>query len=174
MRMSEAELQSLLEQNPNIKINDKSQPLKSSSKTPSSEETTKNQQNKYRNVKVYVYEDNKAVVEKIPDKKPAMVFDSIKEYKRWLDLLCLEKAGEISGLERQKNLVIQEAFKYQGKRISAIQYRADFYYIKDGSEVVEDVKPFDKKSEKHLSTSDFKLKWKLLKCKYPHIKFELY
>ena len=62
MRMSEAELQSLLEQNPNIKINDKSQPLKSSSKTPSSEETTKNQQNKYRNVKVYVYEDNKAVV----------------------------------------------------------------------------------------------------------------
>ena len=42
--------------------------------------------NKYGNEKVY---------------RDGMAFDSIREYQRWIQLKLLERAGEITGLERQ-------------------------------------------------------------------------
>ena len=58
--------------------------------------------------------------------KLVAVFDSTKEYCRWLDLRLMEKAGTISNLERQKELVIQDAFVYEKKRVQRIVYKADF------------------------------------------------
>ena len=37
-------------------------------------------------------------------------FDSKKEFARWRELLLLQKAGEISKLERQKKFELQPAF----------------------------------------------------------------
>lgn len=75
------------------------------------------------------------------------VFDSTKEYCRWLDLQILEKGGSITELKRQVPLTIQEAFQYEGKRIQKIDYRADFYYRdKNGTVVVEDVKDTTKRT----------------------------
>lgn len=38
--------------------------------------------------------------------KDGEVFDSIKEYKRWCELLLLERAGEITNLRRQVKYVL--------------------------------------------------------------------
>ena len=61
-----------------------------------------------------------------------------------LDLRLMEKAGTISNLERQKELVIQDAFVYEKKRVQRIVYKADFCYLDaQGKTIVEDVKGFD-------------------------------
>lgn len=66
-----------------------------------------------------------------------MTFDSKKEYNRYLELKLLERAKEISNLERQKEFVLIP--KQQGER--AVTYKADFCYTdKGGAFVVEDVK----------------------------------
>ena len=51
---------------------------------------------------------------------------------------------------------------------------ADFIYIKDGEEVVEDVKGYDMKKQKFICTRAFMQKWKMLKALYPNKKFRLY
>lgn len=92
-----------------------------------------------------------------------------------MDLQMLEKGGSITELKRQAPLTIQNAFQYEGKRIQKIDYRADFYYRdKSGTVVVEDVKGYDKKNGKFIQTEAFRLKWKLLKSKYPEYHFVLY
>lgn len=69
-------------------------------------------------------------------------FDSIKEYRRWCELKLLEKAGEISGLQKQ----VRFQFKLpsggfltypSGRKIA---YIADFVYTENGAAVVEDCK----------------------------------
>ena len=86
----------------------------------------------------------------------------------------MEKAGTISNLERQKELVIQDAFVYEKKRVQRIAYKADFCYLDaQGKTIVEDVKGFDSKSGKYMQTEAFRLKWKLLKAKYPEYHFVL-
>lgn len=71
-------------------------------------------------------------------------FDSRKEARRYQELLILEKAGEISGLERQKPFVLVPALKDKktGKVLErAVIYKADFVYRdQSGRTVVEDVK----------------------------------
>lgn len=140
---------------------------------------TKQKENKakYGNHKVYEYGDGYVAGEKNiaghGDIKE--IYDSTKEYCRWLDLQLMEKAGTIKKLERQKDLVIQDGFIYEGKRIQKIVYKADFSYINsDGVNVIEDVKGFDKKSGRYMQTEAFRLKWKLLKAKYPDYHFVLY
>lgn len=135
--------------------------------------------NKYKNVKLYEYKNGFATTEKsFQGDKPVFVYDSIKEYNRWIELKTLERAGEISNLKRQVSLLIQEDFEYSGnsqkEKIQKITYKADFYYIQDGIVCVEDVKPYDTKTEKYRLTKDFQLKWKLLKFKYPDYKFIVY
>ena len=83
-----------------------------------------------------------------------MVFDSKKEYKRWLHLLAMEQHGEIYDLERQaeymlvpsqyEQVIVQLKTKpvTKNRRVEApVTYKADFQYrLPDGSLVVEDVK----------------------------------
>ena len=95
--------------------------------------------NKYRNYKVTDENGN--------------VFDSRKEYNRYMELQLLEKAGEISDLKRQVRYELIPTHREpdtigprggvrKGKVIeSAVYYNADFQYKdKEGNLVVEDVK----------------------------------
>lgn len=79
-------------------------------------------------------------------------FDSKAEARRYQNLRLLEKAGEISELSLQPryDLVVN------GKKCGF--YKADFKYIENGKEVVEDVKG--------ITTTVYKLKKKLVKAIY--------
>lgn len=46
--------------------------------------------------------------------------------------------------------------------------------MEDGVRVIEDVKAFDKKTQKFRTTETFNIKWKLLQAKYPNYKFRLF
>lgn len=83
-------------------------------------------------------------------------FDSRKEYRRWRELLLLERAGEISQLRRQVKYVLIPAQREPsttgpkggvkpGKLIEReLSYVADFVYQDEwtGKTVVEDVKGY--------------------------------
>lgn len=80
-------------------------------------------------------------------KADGMTFDSMKEYRRWIELNILEKAGHIVDLKRQ---VVFD--------LGVCKYKADFTYdafTGMGKIVVEDVKGF--------RTQVYKLKKKLMK-----------
>ena len=94
-------------------------------------------------------------------------FDSMKEYRRYLDLLAMEKAGEISDLRRQVKYILIPAQREpdqigkrggikKGKLLEReVAYYADFVY-KDssGAEIVEDTKG--------MRTTDYIIKRKLM------------
>lgn len=100
-------------------------------------------QNKYHNKKVE-YDEIK--------------FDSVKEKNRYIGLKQLEKLGVIQNLQRQVKYELQPSFKLNGKTIRSITYIADFVYIQDGVEIIEDTKGF--------RTKDYLLKKKLFEYKY--------
>lgn len=96
-------------------------------------------------------------------------FDSIKEAKRYQELLLLEKAGHIRNLERQPAFgLIPAQYEFfarygkSGKRLkdgkkcieNSVKYIADFSYIKDDELIVEDTKGF--------RTKDYIIKRKLM------------
>lgn len=172
MQLTEKWLKETLERNPQLKV--KVQGGRNSEvERPEEVEKPKT---KYGNHRVYLYEDEYVSGDKYISGhgKLVAVFDSTKEYCRWLDLQLMEKAGTISNLERQKELVIQDAFVYEKKRVQRIVYKADFCYSDAlGKTIVEDVKGFDSKSGKYMQTEAFRLKWKLLKAKYPEYHFVL-
>jgi hypothetical protein len=70
--------------------------------------------------------------------KDGLTFDSKREYARWLDLVLLERAGEITMLERQVPFV----FELNNVRIG--KYIADFTYLENDERdyIVEDSKGF--------------------------------
>ena len=131
---------------------------------------------KHRNVKVYVYEDGLVSSEKLEGHGGVKEkYDSRKEYHRCLELRLLEKAGRISDLQRQTPLLISSAFVDSGgKKHRAITYCADFIYVEDGREVVEDVKGYSREKQQFLCTEAFRLKWKMLQKLYPEKVFRLY
>lgn len=91
-----------------------------------------------------------------------ITFDSKKECNRFLELSILQKAGEISGLERQKKFEVVP--KTKGERAS--YYVADFVYIRKGRVVIEDVKSsITKRNPVYI------LKRKLIKYLYPEYEF---
>ena len=91
-------------------------------------------------------------------------FDSIKEAKRYDDLYLLDRGKKISELSLQPKFVLQDGFRDNtGKKHIAITYSADFKYIKDGIEIIEDTKGF--------KTEVYNIKKKLLLFKYPHLNF---
>lgn len=100
-----------------------------------------------------------------PVKADGHRFDSQAEYRRYCELLLLQKAGEITELRVHPKYEIHPAFKHDGKRYSAIRYEGDFEYTEDGKTVVEDVKG--------VETAVFKLKQKMLLCRYPDIDFRI-
>ena len=85
-----------------------------------------------------------------------VAFHSKKESLRWVELRLLERAGEISHLERQPEfpLLTHRAGEY----IEVCRYRADFRYRRGEQVVVEDVK------SKGTDTPMSKLKRKWLKA----------
>ena len=66
------------------------------------------------------------------------VFDSVKEFHRWGVLRLLERAGKIQNLQRQVKFELIP--KQDGER--ACTYVADFVYMENGKQVVEDCKGF--------------------------------
>lgn len=89
--------------------------------------------------------------------KDGMTFDSVKEYRRWCELLLLEKAGQITELQRQRPFELIPSQRINGKVVErACNYIADFTYfrVSDGQWVVEDTKGF--------KTKDYIIKRKLM------------
>lgn len=92
-------------------------------------------------------------------------FDSAKEWRRKQELEALQRAGEISELNRQVPFVLMPSYTIadettrQGFRtVREIRYIADFTYrLKDGTRIIEDVKG--------MQTDVFKIKRKLLERK---------
>jgi hypothetical protein len=99
--------------------------------------------NKYRAVKTEV---------------DGIMFDSKREAARYMELVLLERAGEISRLELQP--------KYDcvvnGKKICT--YKADFRYFNANGSVVEDVKG--------MKTPVYRLKKKLVEALFPGVKIQ--
>jgi hypothetical protein len=114
--------------------------------------------NKYRNKKVI---------------KDGETFDSIHEYRRYIDLKLLEKCGAIKDLRRQVKYELiptqrekstrvytkgrKKGQPIEGKTIErAVDYAADFVYIDTGTgkEIVEDTKG--------MRTKDYIIKRKLM------------
>lgn len=75
-------------------------------------------------------------------KVDGQTYDSKSEFKRWIELSMLEKAGEIRGLRRQVRFNLIPTQKgADGKVIERpLDYIADFVYERNGKMVVEDVK----------------------------------
>lgn len=82
-------------------------------------------------------------------------FDSRAEYRRWCDLLTMQRAGLIQELARQVRYELLPAQKKpSGGTERAVHYVADFTYSQAGRLVVEDVKG--------VKTPDYVLKRKLM------------
>lgn len=70
-----------------------------------------------------------------------MKFDSRRELDRWLHLVALQRAGQISELERQVVYVLSPSVVIQGRKRPPLKYIADFVYTdSDGKTITEDVK----------------------------------
>lgn len=95
-------------------------------------------------------------------------FDSRREAERYSELKLLLLGGNITNLELQPRFLLQDGFMHAGKKIRKIEYVADFSYIDadTGEHVVEDVKAFDKRTQKYRTTKDFDLKLKLFLFRY--------
>jgi hypothetical protein len=65
-------------------------------------------------------------------------FDSKRELARWQELKLMQRAGQITNLQRQVKFELIP--KISGFR--AITYMADFVYEQDGKRVVEDAKGY--------------------------------
>ena len=96
-----------------------------------------------------------------------ITFDSKLEAERFTQLLLLEKAGEIQCLRLQPEFQILKGFinPETGEKIRSRFYVGDFSYLDNAKErvVVEDVKG--------METSEFRLKWDLVKSQYPEFEF---
>lgn len=111
--------------------------------------------NKYHNRKVHKY---------------GMVFDSVKELKRYEELMVLERAGKIKNLQRQVRFVVIPA-QYEDKWYPKLQthgrgkcleratyYIADHVYEQDGVQIVEDVKSNATKTAEYIMKRKLMLK----------------
>lgn len=82
-------------------------------------------------------------------------FDSRKEKKRYEELLLMQRAGVISGLDRQVRFELIPAQYADGKCVErSCFYIADFTYWQNGKHIVEDCKGF--------KTDVYKIKRKLM------------
>lgn len=85
-------------------------------------------------------------------------FDSRKEADRYLVLKGMEEDGLIEDLRRQVRYELLPAFDVDGRHYRPVFYVADFVYVEDGKEVVEDVKG--------MRTDVYRLKSKLFAKRY--------
>lgn len=87
-----------------------------------------------------------------------ITFDSRREADRYLVLKGMEEDGLIGDLRRQVRYELVPAFDVDGRHYRPVYYVADFVYVEDGKEVVEDVKG--------MRTDVYKLKSKLFARRY--------
>lgn len=87
-----------------------------------------------------------------------ITFDSRRESDRYLVLKGMEEDGAIEDLRRQVRYELVPAFDVDGRHYQPVFYVADFVYVEDGKEVVEDVKG--------VRTDVYKLKSKLFARRY--------
>lgn len=87
-----------------------------------------------------------------------ITFDSRKEADRYLVLKGMEEDGTIEDLRRQVRYELVPAFDVDGRHYRPVYYVADFVYVEDGKEVVEDVKG--------MITDVYRLKSKLFARRY--------
>lgn len=87
-----------------------------------------------------------------------VTFDSRKEADRYLVLKGMEENGLIEDLRRQVRYELVPAFDVDGRHYRPVCYVADFVYVEDGKEIVEDVKG--------VKTDVYKLKSKLFARRY--------
>lgn len=92
-------------------------------------------------------------------------FDSTGEAEAYRYLKRDEACGIISKLELQPRFILQDAFKdSSGLRHRAIEYVADFRFLDiNGDSEIVDYKGF--------RTPVYKIKLKMLRAKYPDLKF---
>lgn len=91
--------------------------------------------------------------------KDGVTYDSVREYKRWVELALLERAGKISKLQRQVKYELIPSQRVNGKVVERpVTYVADFVYLENGQLVVEDSKGF--------KTKDYIIKRKLMLSVY--------
>jgi hypothetical protein len=70
-----------------------------------------------------------------------VTFDSKKEAQRYMELQLLERAGEITDLRRQVKIDLIGQYRPMYTRTGRkMRLTADFAYIEDGVEVLEDAK----------------------------------
>ena len=94
-------------------------------------------------------------------------FDSQAEADRYMELLVLQKAGVITALRCHPRYDLIPAQKVPGQRgFRAHGYTADFAYIRDGQEIIEDVKSVRTREERDYIINR-KLMW-MLKGLYVH------
>ena len=106
-------------------------------------------------------------------------FDSKKEANRYCELKLLQRAGQIEQLELQKEFELipaqYETFPRYGKTGKRLQdgkrcieksctYKADFAYIQNGKQIVEDVKGY--RDPASAAYAKFVIKRKLLLWQY--------
>lgn len=107
--------------------------------------------NKYRNKKTIV---------------DGITFDSKMEAQYYSYLNLLKVNGIVEDFEMQKEFVLQDSFKKNGKTIRAIKYKADFVVIyKDGHIEVIDIKG--------AITKEFAIKRKLFEKRYSDLTLKL-
>lgn len=127
---------------------------------------------KYGNRRTVKYGNRKTIVDGIE-------FDSVKEARRYGELKLLQRAGVIAGLELQKEFELipaqYETFPRYGKTGKRLQdgkrciekscvYKADFAYMQNGQQVVEDVKGC--RDPASAAYAKFVIKRKLLLWRY--------
>ena len=96
-------------------------------------------------------------------------YDSKKEANRGAYLEMLQKQGLISGLEKQKEFVLIDAFEHRGIKYRKCSWIADFYYYDEKKRhwVAEDVKSFITRKK-----PEYRMKVKLFVQRYRNIWFE--
>lgn len=87
-----------------------------------------------------------------------IAFDSRREADRYLVLKSMEEDGAIEDLRRQVRYELVPAFDVDDRHYRPVFYVADFVYVEDGKEVVEDVKG--------MRTDVYKIKSKLFARRY--------
>jgi hypothetical protein len=107
-------------------------------------------------------ENRKKYIKDIKELDEVILFDSLKEARRYTELLFMEKAGKINNLSRQPKFNLLEKYtNNQGEKVRETNYIGDFLYQEKGILICEDTKGF--------RTKEFLLKKKLFENKYKNI-----
>ena len=97
-------------------------------------------------------------------------FDSMKERSRYMELKIMQEHWKIRDMvvHPKPAMVLLDKFENRGTKYRAITYLPDFKYFDEelGVTVIEDVKGWDRKKNKHFTTADFDIKWKMVIHRY--------